>query len=66
MTKTLDEMNCVEALEALREGLKAMNMPQFRLIETFIDRAKTAHTDEIEKLKCCFCKCCNGAMDCWC
>jgi hypothetical protein len=66
MPKMLNDMNCLEALEALEEGLEALNLPEFRLIQTYILQARVAHTEEIDKLKACFCKCCNGAMDCWC
>lgn len=51
--KQLHEMNCLEALAALREGLRDIEdrtnrLPEISLIETFIDRAVNQHIEEVQ------------------
>ena len=51
--KQLSEMNCIESLEALREGLRAISdaghLPEISLIELFINRAIECHKEEVKK-----------------
>ena len=51
--KQLRDMNCVEALEALKEGLEAISnagrLPEISLLNLFIDHAIMAHKDEMHK-----------------
>ena len=51
--KQLKDMDCVEALEALKEGLEAISnagrLPEISLIELFINRAIKCHKEEIEQ-----------------
>ena len=55
LPKQLRDMNCVEALEALKEGLEAISnagrLPEISLLNLFIDHAITAHKDELEKVQ---------------
>jgi hypothetical protein len=52
MPKYIDELTCVEALEVLREGLRHISdlgrLPEVSLLETYINRAITAHNEEVE------------------
>lgn len=53
--KQLKDMDCVEALEALKEGLEAISnagrLPEISLLNLFINHAIKAHKDELEKVK---------------
>lgn len=54
MGKQLNEMNTIEALDALVEGLEAIKqderLPEFALIKLFVDRAKEAHVAEVSHI----------------
>ena len=53
--KQLRDMNCVEALEALKEGLEAISnagrLPEISLLNLFIEHAIHAHNDEVKNLR---------------
>lgn len=45
--KQLEDMDCVETIEALREGLRNLNLPAISLYELFLDHAIEAHKEEV-------------------
>lgn len=47
--KQLEDMDCVEAIEALRGSLRNLNLPAISLYESFFDHAIKAHKDEVHK-----------------
>jgi len=51
--KQLEDMDCVEALEALKEGLEAISnagrLPEISLLNLFINHAIKANKDEVHK-----------------
>lgn len=49
LPKQLKDMDCIEALEALKEGLRNLNLPAISLYERFIDHAEKVHEKEVNK-----------------
>lgn len=47
--KQLEDMDCVESIDALREGLRHLDLPAISLYELFLDHAIQAHKDEVQK-----------------
>lgn len=47
--KQLEDLGCVDTIEALRDGLRNLNLPAISLYELFLDHAIKAHKDEVQK-----------------